>query len=220
MYKYVSFTYKNVFYAFYEHQSGSFHTCHTNCRCVSCCSMSQRVAVCCSVLQCVAVYRVAVCLSVLQCVAAWYALATDRVVKTYPNLHFSHVFQVLQYVSACCSALQRVAVRCSVLRTGDRSCCKNISETQTSTFRAYFSSISGIAACRVICTCSTWMYGKKKKIFRNTKLVNTMIWVSLLASPPAKSSVRVLPEFMERSLRQYVAVCCSVLQCVAVCCSV
>ena len=51
----------------------------------------QRVAVCCSVLQCFVV-----CCSVMQCLAVWC--------------------RVLQCVAACCSAMQRVAVCCSVLQ--------------------------------------------------------------------------------------------------------
>jgi len=72
----------------------------------------QRVAVCCSVLQCVAMlyfsaiqceedihstlFVTLVCCSVLQCVAVCCS--------------------VLQCVAVCCSALQCVAVRCSVRR--------------------------------------------------------------------------------------------------------
>jgi len=82
--------------------------------------MLQCVAVCCSVLQCVAaplvkalttvhvfarlpvvccgvLQRVAVCCSVLQCVAVCYS--------------------VLQCVAVCCSVLQCVAACCSVLRS-------------------------------------------------------------------------------------------------------
>ena len=64
-------------------------------QCVAvCCSVLQRVVVCCSVLQCVEVccsvlQRVVVCYSLLQCVAVCCS--------------------VLQYVTACCSVLQSVA---------------------------------------------------------------------------------------------------------------
>ena len=66
------------------------------------------VAVCCSVLQCVAVWNsilqcVAVCCSVLQCVAACCSVSQC-------------VGSVLQCVAVCCSVLQCVAVCCSVLQ--------------------------------------------------------------------------------------------------------
>jgi len=61
--------------------------------------MLQRVAACCSVLQCIAVYC-----SVLQCIAVYCS--------------------VLQYVAACCSVLQCVAVCCSVLQCA--TCAANI----------------------------------------------------------------------------------------------
>ena len=67
------------------------------------CSVLQCVAVCCSVLQCVAV-----CCSVLQCVAVWCS--------------------VLQCVAVCCSALQCVAIytvccRMTQYLQGDAVCC-------------------------------------------------------------------------------------------------
>jgi len=67
--------------------------CVTVCVAV-CCSVLQYVAVCCSMLQCVAV-----CYSVLQCVAVCVAVCCS----------------MLQYVAVCCSVLQCVAVHCRVL---------------------------------------------------------------------------------------------------------
>jgi len=66
-----------------------------------CCSVLQCVAVYCSVLQCIAVYCsvlqcIAVCFSVLQCVAV--------------------CCRVLQCTALCCSVLQCAAVCCSVLQ--------------------------------------------------------------------------------------------------------
>jgi len=68
--------------------------------------VSPQVAVCCSVLQCVAVWCsvsrlklqcVAMCCSVLQCVAVWCGVSRLK----------------LQCVAVCCSVLQCVAVWCS-----------------------------------------------------------------------------------------------------------
>jgi len=79
----------------------------------------QRVAVCCSVLQCVlqpvpektrdsccsVLPRVAACCSVLQCVAVRYTARSREDSRL-----------VLQCVAVCCSVLQCVAVCCSVLQ--------------------------------------------------------------------------------------------------------
>ena len=67
--------------------------------------MHLRIAVCCSVLQCV--WRcVAVCHSVLQCVAVCCSVLQCVAV----------CFSVLQCVAVCCSVLQCVAVCCSMLQ--------------------------------------------------------------------------------------------------------
>ena len=89
--------------------------------------MLQYVAVCCSVLQCVAVSEtwrfhterarvlqcVAVCCSVLQCVA----VCCSELHSVRPGIFTWHermCCSALQHVVACCSVLQRVAVCCSV----------------------------------------------------------------------------------------------------------
>jgi len=70
------------------------------------CVVVQRGAVCCSVLQCVAVCAV-VCYSVLQCGAV-----CCNIVRFYVD--FQHCY--CECVAECCSALQCVAVCCSVLQ--------------------------------------------------------------------------------------------------------
>ena len=93
--------------------------------------MLQCVAVCCSVLQCVALFfywfcsffcqvrlqRVAVCCSVLQCVAV-----SGVVVLLVLFLLLSGESSVLQRVAACCSVLQHGAVCCSVLQCAAVCC--------------------------------------------------------------------------------------------------
>ena len=70
-----------------------------------CCSVLQRVAVCCSSLQCTVCYsvlqRVAACCSVLQCVAVCCRGATGR---------------MFQFVTESCSVKQCDAVCCSVMQ--------------------------------------------------------------------------------------------------------
>jgi len=77
------------------------------------------VAVCCSVLQCVAVsccesQWAAVSCSVLQCVA----------VASCESLHVRGHVRVLQCVAVCCNVLQCVAVSCSVLQYVAVCCCE------------------------------------------------------------------------------------------------
>ena len=71
------------------------------CQCVS--SVSQRVAVCCSVLQCVAV-------------CGWEEL------EDVMSAECRCVSSVLQRVAMCCSMLQCVIVFCSVLQRGVLQC--------------------------------------------------------------------------------------------------
>ena len=76
-----------------------------------CCSVLQCVAVFCSVLKCVTVCCNVlqcdlVCCSVLRCVAVCCSVLECAVV----------CYSVLQYVTVCCSVLQCVAVCCSVLQ--------------------------------------------------------------------------------------------------------
>jgi len=92
-------------------------------QCVAeCCNLSQCVAVCRSVSQCVAV-----CRSVLQCVEVGGHTGVLRVEHVHAHRYVccsalqcveranAHTY-VLQCVAVCCSALQRVAVRCSALQ--------------------------------------------------------------------------------------------------------
>ena len=72
------------------------------------------VAVCCSVLQCVAcVACVAVCCSVLKCVAVCYWGVSKTV---FWSCNCVASCDVLQCVAVCYSALQCIAVCCSVLQ--------------------------------------------------------------------------------------------------------
>ena len=97
------------------------------------CSMLQRVVLCCSVWQCVAVRGclllcVAMCGSVLQCVAYAALCACLDCVYAYFFYFFNFFFRrdlaiegavccnVLQCVAECRSVLQCVAVCCSVLQ--------------------------------------------------------------------------------------------------------
>ena len=71
-------------------------------------SVLQYVAVCCSVLQCVAVTS-RIQISQVTCMS-----------ESYDSIHLTtHVSSVLQYDAACCSVLQGVAVCCSILHYFD-----------------------------------------------------------------------------------------------------
>ena len=85
------------------------------------------VAVCCSVLQCVAIVKINMLLNtmvcrhidVLQCAAACCSvLLCDAIVQInmLPNPMVCRCIYVLQCVAVCCSVLQCVAVCCSVLQ--------------------------------------------------------------------------------------------------------
>ena len=87
------------------------------------------VAVCCSVLQCVAVWtravyssqdlalqNVAVCRSVLQCVAVPCSVLQCVAECCRVLQSVAECCRVLQCVAVCCSVLQCVAVCCSVLQ--------------------------------------------------------------------------------------------------------
>ena len=97
---------------------------------ITCCSVSQCVAVCCSVSQCVAVccsvlQYVAECSGLLQCVVVFCSrncmTISDEITDSMPTSCCSvwQCFTVrcsaLQCVAVCCSVLQCVAVCCSVL---------------------------------------------------------------------------------------------------------
>jgi len=74
---------------------------------VVCCSELQCVAVFCSVLQCIAVLQcVAVCCRVLQC---------EAFVRDMPRYESTNKKNIIHLV-VCCSVLQCVAVCCSVRR--------------------------------------------------------------------------------------------------------
>jgi len=77
------------------------------------CSVLQCVAVCCSVLQRVAVYarRVAVCCSVMHCAPVCCSMCQVTRMETRYDTHYNQQHSyVLQRVAACCSVLQCVAV--------------------------------------------------------------------------------------------------------------
>ena len=82
-----------------------------------CCSVLQCVAVCCSVLQCVAV-----CRSVLQCVASWiYTKLPSRLASLFLSLPHTecggwavfNVFTTLQHAATHCNTLQHTATHCN-----------------------------------------------------------------------------------------------------------
>jgi len=94
-----------------------------------------RVAACCSVLQCVAVYYsvlqcIAVCCSVVQCTAATVELTFEnffcqtntedemREVRIYCNTlqHIATHCNTLQYTAAQCNTLQHAATSCNALQ--------------------------------------------------------------------------------------------------------
>jgi len=81
-------------------------------------SGQQRVAVCCSVLQCAAV-----CRSVVQCVAACCTLSIPPPAVCCSVLQCVAVCcSVVQYVAACCSlSIPPTAVRCGVLQCVEAS---------------------------------------------------------------------------------------------------
>jgi len=80
-------------------------------QCVAvCCSVLQGVAVRCSALQCVKC--VAVCCSMLQCRPQRCAISPGLDSSSSASYHTS----VLQCVAACCTVLQCVALCCSVLQ--------------------------------------------------------------------------------------------------------
>ena len=85
--------------------------------------MLQRVAVCCSVLQCGAVccsvsHYIILCCTVLHCVAVRHTHLSNK----YNCRHLSDEMRCMcvavccMYVAVCCSVLQCVAVSCSVWR--------------------------------------------------------------------------------------------------------
>ena len=97
---------------------------HTTLWCLPTCAICLKcIAVCCSVLQCVAVC-VAVCCSVLQCVAVRQTSVLKEImgargpkvsssIHSIPRLTFA---KVVEYVAVCCSMLQFVAVCWSLLQ--------------------------------------------------------------------------------------------------------
>ena len=83
-----------------------------------CCSVLQCVAVCCSVVQCSVVQCVAVCCNVLK-------LLRCSLLQSFAE--FRSMLQCVgqcvgQCVAVCCSVLQCVAVCCSVLQCGAVQC--------------------------------------------------------------------------------------------------
>ena len=134
---------------------------HMCCVCrILYCSVLQRVAACCSVLQrvvlsptcsdrytCVAVsctvlQRVAACCSVLQRVILYCSALQLAISPTGTH--------VLQCVIVCCSVLQRVAACCSVLRYRPRAPTgTHVSQCRT----LYCSVLQRVAACYTVLQC-------------------------------------------------------------------
>jgi len=81
-------------------------------RCVAvCCSVLQRVAMYCSVLRCIAV-----CCGVLEAMMRWHADDGEDPFGTECVLQCAAVCcGLLRCVAVCCGVLQRVAVCCDVL---------------------------------------------------------------------------------------------------------
>ena len=162
-----------------------------------CCSMLQRVAVCCGVLQCVtldattetSLWRCSVCCSMLQCVAACCGVLWCVAV----------IYRVLQCVAVCCSVLQLVTAYCSELQrvaVFEVRCPKPDEPTEA------VSVLQHVAGC---CSVLQGVAGCCRVLQRVAACCSVLQCVTLDATN--KTSIR-------RRL-----VCCSVLQCVAVCCS-
>jgi len=156
----------------------------------------QCVAVCCSVLQCVAdSWRwwgfLAVCCSVLQCVAVFCSMlqcfaVCCSVLQTHDvdGAAFSRIrpeassasscCSVLQRVAACCSVLQRVAAYCSVLE-----CCSVLQyiETHGEDAAAFFRTRRAFGdeprSCRGPMCDTTHSYVRRDSLKRVTWLVHT-----------------------------------------------
>ena len=196
-------------------------------QCVAvCCSVLQRVAlnilstitgahavenaciVCCSVLQCVAV-----CCSVLQCVAVCCSACTITGAHTIENAYMM-CCSVMQCVAVCCSVLQCVAVCCSTYtitwaRTVENVwivCCSALQRVAVK----YTLKVSFVAMLyTVLFTATRWLccHVVQSAFYCNKSTLHNM-------ATELTFQIYSLP--LQRSLS---AVCCSALQWVAVSCS-
>jgi len=178
------------------------------------------VAVCCSVLQCVAVLReLRACpmtrLDTLLPFAFLYTTAART--ATDSNCNTRNTLQhTVSRTAVCCSVLQCVAVRCSVLRCVaiavgcttpcskhcNGACCNVQQLQQTAT---HCNTVQHAA------TCSNYI-----KLLRPSQQTCRAAWCNLLLS--YCSVLQLLPCAAVGAA--CVAVCCRLVQCVAVCCSV
>jgi len=121
-----------------------------------------RVAVCCSVFQCVAV-----CCSVLQCVA----VRADVVLRlggdeyTRHGVHTGKMYaccSALQCVAVCCSMLQCVAVFCSMLKCAAVCCsvlqCVAVRVSVVLRLGGDEFTIHGVHTCKLYACCSVVQY--------------------------------------------------------------
>jgi len=164
----------------------------------SCCSVSQRAAVCCSVLSHAHIQShqgdVAVCCSVLQCVAMCCSVlqyvCTSHLPRNrslalpFSRTHTEPTRATLQCVAVCCSVLQRAEMCCSMFQC----------------VAVCFSVLQCVAVCCSVLQCVA----------------------ECIHFPLASQSLSCSP-FLSHTYRTHqgnVVVCCIVLQYVAVCCSV
>ena len=165
----------------------SIGTCH---QLAVCCSVLQCVAVCCSVLTC---HQFAVCCSVLQCVAVCCSVLQC--------VWMSPICSVLQCVAVHCSALQCVSVCCSVLQCVAvcwrvvATCCRVLQRVAE--------------CCSVSCAVTNSITNSFSPLHTSHGACDGCFLVHACALVP----------YHDLGLLQCVAVCCSVLQCVAVRCS-
>jgi len=166
--------------------------------------MLQCITVCCSVLQCVAVYYsvlqcIPVCCSVLQCVAVYYSVLQCITVRRSVFQCVAVYSSVLQCITVCCSVLQcHIMLQCaSVWHASNR-------HLRSTRFYLGFGTISCttysmlqcIAVCYSMLQCAAVRHASRRHI-RSTR------------------AYLDLAPFGARPI-----VCCSMLQCVAVCCKV
>jgi len=194
----------------------------------------QCVAVCCSVMQCVAVplfwvlchftrgsmlQCVAVCCSVLQCLCCVYCATSHGVLDCF----HSECCSVLQCVAVCCSVLPCVAVCCSMLRCVEVPLFVCTVPLHTVCLTVFIQSVA--VCCRVLqCLCSGYCATSHLAVCCSVlQCVAVCCRAFVVRTEP-------LHRVCSTVFIQSVAVCCRVLQCLcsgycatahlAVCCSV
>jgi len=181
----------------------------------------QCVAVCCSVLQCVA--YVAVCCSVLQRVAVYCsfdecnasAAAASSSSFNIINISDTMCCSVLQCIAVCCSMLQYVAaLRLPTLSTLLIHVCVGVYGCDVRLYLCVCVCVctASTAAASSLC-CSVLQYVAVRCIF---DVCNES---TAAASFLSSDSINI-PDTVRCGMLQCVAVCCSVLQCIVVRCSV